>query len=145
MYLNKESIYIINNNSVSYSIINHITKSEIIFKCNLNDNSYCYPIFNLHTNKLIGIYEKDYIYYHKGILFKHIIRKLESKYKKIGAIDDNNNINNNNEIKILINIEDTDVKNKIYFLDNEYKENDLIKSSHDNIKELNELNTDIYI
>ena len=58
MYFNKESIYIINNNSVSYSIINNITKSEIIFNCNLNDNSYCYPIFNLTTNKLIGLYQK---------------------------------------------------------------------------------------
>ena len=55
MYLNKESIYIINNNSVSYSIINNITKSEFIFNCNLSDNTCCYPIFNLKTNKLIGI------------------------------------------------------------------------------------------
>ena len=97
MYLIKESIYIINNNSVSYSIINNTTESEFMFNCNIDNNSYCYPIFNLRTNKLIGIYEKDYIYYHRGVLFKHIIRKLESKYKKIGVIDGNNNIN---EIKI---------------------------------------------
>ena len=51
IYFNKESIYIINNDSISYSLINNITKSEFIFNCNLNDNSYCYPIFNLSTNK----------------------------------------------------------------------------------------------
>ena len=82
IYLNKESIYIINDNNVSYSIINNITKYEFIFNCNLNDNSYFYPIFSLATNKLIGIYKKDFIYYHKGIFFEYIIMKLESKYKK---------------------------------------------------------------
>ena len=56
IYLNKESIYIINDNNVSYSIIVNTTKSEFIFHCNLNNNSNCYPIFNLTTNKLIDVY-----------------------------------------------------------------------------------------
>ena len=141
MYLNKESIYIINNNSVSYSIINDITKSEFVFNCNIHSNSYCYPIFNLTSNKLIGIYQKDCIHYHKGIFFKYIIMKLESKYMK----KDMNNDFNNNEIKLLINIDEKDINNKIYFLDNEFKENFRNKSSHDNLKELNELNTELYI
>ena len=38
MYLKKESIYIINNNSISYSIINSITKKELRFNCNLSNN-----------------------------------------------------------------------------------------------------------
>ena len=140
IYFNKESIYIINDKSVSYSIINNITKYEFIFNCNLNNNSYFYPIFSLATNKLIGIYKKDFIYYHKGIFFKYIIMKLEYKSKKKEMM-----YNLNNEIKILININDKDINNKIYFLDNEYIENFLKKSSHDNLKELNELNTKLFI
>ena len=143
MYFNKESIYIINGNSVSYSLINNITKSELIFNCNLSNNSFCYPIFNLKTNKLIGIYKKDFIYYHNGIFFKYIIELLETKYKKKDLADDYNNLNN--EIEISIHIDYGDIKNKIYFLDNEYIEDDIKKSSLDNLKELNELNTELYI
>ena len=143
MHLNKESIYVIENKSVSYGTISNITKSEFIFRCNVNANSYCYPIFNLATNKLIGIYKKNFKRFHKGIFFKYIIEQLKQKYLK----KDINGVNDyfNNEIEIEINIDDTDIKNKIFFLDNEYNENDSIKSSHDNLKELNELNTDIYI
>ena len=83
IHLKKELIYIINNDSVSYGIlddiiIDDITKFELIIHCNLNNN-YCYPIFNLATNKLIGIYQKNCKYYHKGIFFKYIINELESK------------------------------------------------------------------
>jgi len=50
-----------------------------------------------------------------------------------------------NEIKILINIEQKDIGKNIYFLDNfEYEDNMGIKHYHDNLKELNELNTEIY-
>ena len=139
MHFNKESIYIISNNRVSYSIINSITKNELRFNCNLIDNSYCYPIFSLETNKLIGIYKKDFLYYHKGIFFKYIIMKL-SKYWKKDII-----VNFENEIEISIKTENKDINNKIYFLDNEYMENNVMKSSHDNLKELNELNTELYI
>ena len=66
--------------------------------------------------------------------------KLEFKYKKIDVID-----NLNNEIKIMINIDEKDINNKIYFLDNEYIENNIKKSYHDNLKELNEFNTELYI
>ena len=132
-YLNRESIYIIDENTVSYSIINNITKSEFIFHCNFNNDSYCYPIFNLSTNKLIGVYKKNYNYYHKGIFFKYIINQLES-------MD-----NFNNEIKIYINVSGEDINNKIFYLDNEYEEKNIKKSSHDNLKELNEHNTELYI
>ena len=49
MYFNKESVYIIKNNSVSYSVINNVSNSEFRFNCNLSNNSYSYPIFNLTT------------------------------------------------------------------------------------------------
>ena len=132
IYLNKESIYIIHNNKdicVSYGIINNINNKDLYISSNTNSDSNCYPIFNLNTNKLIGIYQKNNKYYSKGIYFKYIINKFDIK----------------NEINIKVNISKNDIGNKIYFLDNEYQENDLIYSSHDNLKELNELNTEIYI
>ena len=109
-YFNKESIYIIDNNCVSYSIINNITKYEFAFKCHLRNHSHFSPIFNLATNKLIGIYKKDFIYYHKGIFFRYIIMLLESKYLKKDMED-----NLYNEIEISINFDNKDINNKIYF------------------------------
>ena len=91
-YLNKESIYIINNNTVSYGIINNVNKSELILACNLNNINTC-PIFSLSTNKLIGIYQKKDKYYHKGIFLGYLIKQLESKYIKndLQIIDNSKN------------------------------------------------------
>ena len=137
IYLNKETIYIIYDKKVSYGIINKISKSELTITSNLNNNNiYRYPIFNLSTNKLIGIYENNSKYYNKGIYMKYIINELEMKYNK-------NDIKN--EIKIIIKIDEEDINNKIYFLDNKYKENHITKSDHNNLKELNIKNTELYI
>ena len=56
----------------------------------------------------------------------------------------------NNIIKIIIKIEKGDINKYIYFLDNTegnyYNENDnLVEHHHDNLKELNELNTELFI
>ena len=51
-----------------------------------------------------------------------------------------------NVISILINIDKNDKKKEIYFLDNyEYKDNEGMIHYHDNLKELNEFNTKLYI
>ena len=138
MCLNKESIYIIHNinNDIcaSYGIINDMNKKELFISCNINIETNCYPIFNLKTNKLIGIYNKNSKYYNKGIYMNYILKKL--KYKII------NNDYNNNEINIQIKINKEDIGHNIFFLDNEYKEEDKYYSSHNNLKELNELNTE---
>ena len=63
-----------------------------------------------------------------------------SKCRKKDMID-----NLNNEIEILINIDNKDILHQIYFLDNEYIENNIKKSSHDNLKELNEANAELDI
>ena len=50
------------------------------------------------------------------------------------------------KINIIINIDKNDVNKKIYFLDNYYYDNYLIKrDNHDHLKELNENNTRLYI
>ena len=77
IYLNKESIYIIHydNNSnicVSYGILKNINDYELICSCNIKNVLNFYPIFDLKTNKLIGIYQKNSIRYSKGIYFKFI-------------------------------------------------------------------------
>jgi len=148
IYFNKESIYIIhnayNNNCVSYGIINYINNEEIIISCNINSDSNFYPIFNLNTNKLVGIFKNNSNYYSKGINFKYIINKLKPLYIK-NDIDIINKKNINNEIDIRIKIYKKDIGHKIYFLDNEYKEEEMYYSLHDNLMELNELNTELYI
>ena len=68
IFLTQESIYIIhynnyNNICVSYGVIKDKTKSELKLMCNIKSNSNCYPIFNLSTNKLIGIYTNKSKYY----------------------------------------------------------------------------------
>ena len=52
-----------------------------------------------------------------------------------------------NEINMIINISEIDINKEIYFLDNIDDENDeiKIKPEHNKLKEMNELNTFIYI
>ena len=149
IFLAQESIYIIhynnyNNICVSYGVIKDKTKSELKLMCNIKANSNCYPIFNLSTNQLIGIYTKNSKYYSTGIYFKYIIKQFKYYVHHLTKFKINNN-KYKNEINIKININKEDIGKNIYFLDNKYKDKDLIYSSHDNLKELNELNTELYI
>ena len=82
-------------------------------------------------------------------------------YNKINNIDDTHNKINNNVVKLVIKIEKDDVNKKIYFLDNtkgnipvglkSNKKSDIgfdeinEEHHHDFLKELNELNTELYI
>ena len=141
----RESIYIINyydeNNSfITYGIINDINNSQLILSCNIKKNSNGSPIFNLSNNKLIGICLKHSRYYVKGIFFQFLIYEFleEYKYSKKAY-----KYNSKNEINILIKIEKKDIDKKIYYLDN-YEDETEIKSNHDNLKELNEQNIEIY-
>ena len=141
----KESIYILQYNNkedilVSYGIINRINKNKIIYSGNINNNSKYSLIFNLNNNKLIGIHKNNSKYYNNGIYFKSIINEFILRYKT------NNNKNRLNKINISIKINKDDINKKIYFLDNyEYKDENGIIHSHDNLKEFNKLNTELYI
>ena len=127
MIYSKESIYIIHYNnqnkiSVSYGIINYISKSQLICSCNINPNENCAPIFNLYNNQLIGIYNISK-YYAKGIVLKYIINEFIKihKNKKV-----------NNEIEITIQVDKEDINKNIYYLNKVFEQ-------------LNELNTELYI
>ena len=136
LYFCKESIYIIQcqnikDISVSYGVIKEIHKGQIIYTGNINQNSKFSPIFNASNNKLIGFHKNIIKDYNRGIFFKSII----------------NNTRYYNEIIILINIEKDDIGKDIYFLDN-YKYIDKEKKihyKHDNFKELNDINTELFI
>ena len=149
-YYNKKSIYILNYNnendvSVSYGIINYINKSKLLFSCNINTDLKVLPIFNLSNNKFIGIYTSKSIYYNKGIILGSIINEL------IDIYFNNKNLlklskNNISEIELTINVDRMDVNQNMYFLDNYvYRDENNIIHYHDNLKEINELNTKLYI
>ena len=73
--------------------------------------------------------------------FKFIINEFINEYKisKHSSSD-----NAWNEIDILIHIKESDINKEIYFLDNDEIFNKG-NNSHNNLKELNELNTELYI
>ena len=51
-----------------------------------------------------------------------------------------------NEIELIINVEEEDINKEIYFLDNiNFIDEKKVKHCHDNLKELNESNTELYI
>jgi hypothetical protein len=110
LYLDKESIYIFNHNidkiiSVSYGVIDVINRIHIKFFCNLNSNINGLPIFNLITNKLVGIYKNRQVHYNQGIFIKFLIKEFIEKYSI-----------KQNEINILVNVNKEDINKEIYFL-----------------------------
>ena len=129
-YYKNKSIYTIHYNKdkniyATFGIIKDIINSKMIYSSNINLNFKDFPIFDLSNNKLIGISKENSKLFNNGLFFN--INEFINEFR-----------NTKNEIDIFINIEDKDINKEIYFLDN----NDNI---HNNLKELNELNTELYI
>jgi len=134
--IDNKSIYIIQypkygneqKAAVSYGILNKIKdKYKIIHYCSTDHGSSGSPILGLSNQKIIGMHRggiRNYNY-NRGILLKYPINEYLNKKNEI------------NEIKLKIKIEKEDINNDIYFLDNTYH--------HDYLKELNELNSEIFI
>ena len=128
--------------AVSYGILNGIKDEyNIIYNCSTDHGSSGSPILKLSNQKIIGIHKEGVSKhnYNRGILLKYPINeylnKINKKIKK-----------KNNEIKLLLKIEKEDINKDIYFLgnkDGDYK--GFSKHHHDNLKELNEFNTEIFI
>jgi len=132
--INSKSIYIIQyiksvneqKAVVSYGILNRIQdKYNIIHYCSTDHGSSGSPILRLSNKKIIGIHKEGVNDYNKGTLLKYPINEYLNKKNEI------------NEIKLKIEIEKEDINKDIYFLDN--------TENHDNLKELNELNSEIFI
>ena len=132
----EESIYILHypnssKASVSYGygiLYDQKSKYDIIHKCNTLSGSSGGPILNLSTQKVIGIH-KSFIPskgYNLGTLLKKPLNSLK------------------NEIKLKIKIDDC--FKDVYFLDNtDYIDTKGKWHLHDNLEELNEENTELYI
>ena len=144
LYENK-SIYILHypngeNISVSYGYgIKKLDKYYIQHLCNTQSCSSGSPILNLSNNKVIGIHKgtiknKDKkAKFNLGILLKYPLNKLNKK--------------KTNEITIKININNSEVNKKIYFLDNSFikpENNYRFKPYHGYLKELNKNNTELF-
>ena len=84
----KESIYILhydneNDITVSFGVIKNIKSSQLIYLANVNNyiiNSQGFPIFNLTTNKLIGIHNYKSKYNNSGIPIKYLIDEFIQYY-----------------------------------------------------------------
>ena len=133
--INNKSIYIIQypkygneqKAAVSYGILNKIQdKYNIIHYCSTDHGSSGSPIIRLSNKKIIGIHKEgvnnNNFNFNRGTLLKYPINEY---------------LNKKNEIKLEVKIEKEDINKDIYFLDNTF--------DHDNLKELNELNTEIFI
>ena len=156
IYKNK-SIYILhypNDDKVHVSFgygIEKLDKYYIKHLCNTEHCSSGSPILNLKTNKVIGIHNGAIINknnetkYNKGILLKYPLNELIKETKEVKSINKNELLNKTNEIKLTVEINKDDINEDIYFLDNTDSTYKGIKHYHDNLKELNESNTELYI
>ena len=120
---------------VSYGIINNIVGYNINHFCCTEFGSSGSPIINLLNNKIIGIHKQANTNrkYNTGTYLKYPINEFINKYK--------------NKIEITLDINNDVINRNLYFLDNtDYIEDKTnTKHFHDNLKELNEDNTELYI
>ena len=152
---NNKSIYIIqypncDKASVSYGIMTNIIDYDINHFCCTERGSSGSPIMNLLNNKIIGIHKEASMKFkiNRGTYLKYPINEFINQIQNNENNGNNLKINNiKNELEIKLRIDKKDINKKIYFLDNtdyiETKSN--IKHYHENLKELNESNVDLYI
>ena len=134
---NRQTIYIINYKNenditVSYGKIHSINDKEINYLSCRNLFNYCFPIFNLDNNKLIGFCMNRSSFYNKGIFSKFLINEFIKEYRI-------NIKNKENNIDIFVNINKKDINKKIYFL------NYFVYERNDKLLFLNEYNTELHI
>ena len=152
-----ESLYIIQypqygneqKAAVSHGLLKKIDGFEIMHKCSTSKGSSGSPLIKLSNKKVIGIHKESiskYDYkYKKGTLLKYPINEYLNKLKQKNEF---NQISNKNEIKLIANITKEDVNKDFHFLGNinqNYFEDDRNYIEQNYLKELNELNTEIYI
>ena len=116
--------------AVSYGIIKELIEEyNINHICNTYFGSSGSPILDISNNKVIGIHNSSSKTenYNIGTYLKYPLNEY---------LNNKNLIKKDNNILIIaLKIEDTDINEEIYFLNN----------SNDNLKELNESNTELFI
>ena len=164
----KKSAYIIQypkiiGASVSYGLINDINQNnnEIQHFCITDKGSSGSPIILIESNKIIGVHKgfSRYCYdYNLGIFLKIPINLFfgNKNYEYANNVNSsyinkmpNNYNDSNNEIKLNVKIEKVDINKEVYFLDNTSnylsKDNINSKEAHQNLSELNQNNTYLFI
>ena len=103
---------------VSYGSLNKKLSHNLLYLCKAEESSGGAPILNLENNKVIGLHisYKKGPYYNKGTFLKYTI-------------------NNLNKIQITDNVNQYNINKAVYFLNED----------NNNIKELNENNTKLFI
>ena len=153
VFFNKKSAYVIqypkdHGASVSYGVVKEISeeKSEIHHLCNTNKGSSGAPILNLENNKVIGVHKGFETEYKTGTFLKCPINEFFSN-KPIVFTKKDTYKEFQNEITITLKIEQSDLNNEVYFLDNtnEFLERIQEKGPHSNLTELNQNNTELFI
>ena len=137
-----ELFYDKQKSSVSYGIIKGESNNyDIMHYCSTKPGSSGSPILNISNNQVIGI--------HKESAIKNNFNK--GTYLKYPIIEYLNNINIikkneiKNEINIKVKVDKKHVNKNIFFLDKTNGKFQGIKHCYDNLKELNEFNTKVYI
>ena len=128
-----KSISILNySNDPKYGILNNINDYRIEYKCWRKDEVIEGPIILLDSLKVIEINKKLNNY---GILLKDIIKefnRIENDGKK-------------NEINLIIKINEYEINKNIYILNYPYYRENGRECEYEGLKELNKLNTTIFI
>ena len=107
--------------SISYGVLNKKIGHNLIHSCKINSGGG--PILNLENNRVIGLNLRNKT--NEGIFLKYILNDL-------------NQIKN--QIIIILDIEENNLNEDIYFLNNIE-----IGNNHPNLKELNENNVNLFI
>ena len=115
LFLSRKSIYLLYSGktiSVSYGLIININGAKIFHNCNSDYGSAGGPIFNLSTQKVIGIHvgSSKMIELNNGIILKYLINEFINLHKDYISSNSiflkndinkiNTSINNINEIKL---------------------------------------------
>ena len=124
---------------MSYGIIKGLNEFEIKYLSNKTELPKNSPIFNLSSNKVIGLYQNNNNYYNKGIFFNILINEFIKEYRHEQKLY--------NEIDLYYKVNYYETYKKHYFLDNfaYIDDQDIKHQQHDNLQELNEFNTELYI
>ena len=134
IYANKPIyiVYYTKENLIQYSIDGRPKfdeKNNIFHHCSTEKGSSGAPIMNLYNHRVIGIHIGNHNYHNYNI----------GKVINFPGKD--------NEIKLILKIRKEDINKEIYFLDNtDYRDSKTKKKHyHDNLKELNEKNTKLFV
>ena len=141
--LKNKTVYVIhypNLEEIKYSVdvINLVEQYKIRHFCSTDHGSSGSPLLNLDTFKVIGIHSGNVKKnYNLATIIKYPIEGLIKKYPpKIET----------NVIILKLIVRENEINNDIYFLDNgSFMQEEDEGEIHNNLKELNENNTKIYI